>query len=345
MRVLYIEDQSGETIIDNLERIGVEVVINSADQFNDTVAEIQNDYDAYLMDYRLTANKGLVDAPTYATAMRGGIAKEHPIILISNDKNLAEFKKDFTSQDLFDIVINKTNFNDNIIKYCHRITDLVDAYKVIKSSNFNIDTTLGLDSHDELDFRLIDKLQHYAESNNTYGFCRTIYYSLVRGCGYLIGIDMIAARFGIDKECKDFHKFLEILNPCKYTGIMSKSYERWWAHKVIEKWNEFSSLSLRRLEAAKRVEILNEKFGLQLIPAKALKLSNSTTFWTICSLYKHPLDPAEGYQYHLKDIDVWQEPEYISLLAALEYPDLQNKISRMDQKEIREIGNATSQAK
>lgn len=345
MKVLYIEDQSGETIIDNLERIGVEVKTNSADQFNDTLAEIQNPYDAYLMDFRLTANKGLVDAPTYATTIRGGKVEEHPIILISNDKNLAEFEKDFTSQDLFDIVISKKSFNENITKYCNRISDLVESYKLIKNSNFNISKTLGLESYDELDFRLIDKLQYYAESKSIYGFCRTIYYSLVRGCGYLIGTDMVAARFGIDKECEDFHKFLEFLNPCKYTGIMSKSYDRWWAYKVIDKWEELSSLSLRRLEAAKRVEILNEKLGLQLIPAKALELSNSTTFWTICSLYKCPLDPAEGYLYNLKELDVWQEPEYISLLAALEYPELQQKLSRMDQKEIREFGNATSQAK
>ena len=57
------------------------------------------------------------------------------------------------------------------------------------------------------------------------------------------------------------------------------------------------------------------------------------------------IGPCRRVSISLKDIDVWQEPEYISLLAALEYPVLQNKISRMDQKEIREIGNATSQAK
>ena len=42
--------------------------------------------------------------------------------------------------------------------------------------------------------------------------------------------------------------------------------------------------------------------------------------------------------YNDKVIDVWQEPEYISLYSALEYPELREKLSPMDRKEIFEIG-------
>ena len=104
-KLLYIEDQPADSIKDDLSRQGFLVDVDNADDFQSAISKIgASNFDAYLMDFRLTANKGIVDAPTYASTIRtfGRNHKNKPIVLISNERNLSEFENDFTSQDLFD---------------------------------------------------------------------------------------------------------------------------------------------------------------------------------------------------------------------------------------------------
>ena len=92
-KILYIEDLPTGSIQNDLERCGLEVAVNNADDFDNTLSDIvDNEYDAFVMDFRLTANTGRVDAPTFASTIRtnGRNHKKCPIILISSEENLPE---------------------------------------------------------------------------------------------------------------------------------------------------------------------------------------------------------------------------------------------------------------
>lgn len=344
-KILYLEDQPAHSIKDDLERANFDIIVNDADNFDVALSDMKNETDAYLMDFRLTANKGNVDAPTFASTLRtfGKNHKSKPIVLISNEQNLPEFENDFTSQDLFDFVVGKKAFRDNIEKYSNRIRSLIESYKAIELESYNISKVLDLENLNIIDYRLIDKLNAAKSKNNTYAFCRIIYYTIIRSVGLLVGKDVLAARLGIDQFSQDFDSFLGKISNCKYSGILSSSYDRWWFHKVTEFWNNISgNKSLRRTNASERVEIINQALGIKLAPATPLKHATSSNFWTICAVTNKPLDPNEGYVYSKKELEAWQEQEYISLYAALEYPENRVFLSPIDRNEIFELSkNAT----
>lgn len=337
-KILYIEDLDGASVKNNLERCDIEVIINNASSFDETLNDIEKTFDAYIMDFRLDAKTGRVNAPTFASTIRGFAKDKHqcPIILVSNEANLVQYDKDFTCHDLFDMVIRKDVFLQQFPKYCDRIKDSIEAYKHIKVNNFDVNNILNISNDEEyiLDHRLLSRLNDAKKNKDIYSFFRTIYQSLIRGIGLLIGEDILAARFGVDKESENYSDFIAIFDDCKYTGIMSNSYHRWWAHRVIAKWKEISDFSLRRLQAADRVKILKKHFALSLTQAEPLAMCTSTTFWTICAATKHPLDPSEGFIFREKDLEVWQEQEYISLHSALTNPKLRRFLSPGDNKEL-----------
>ena len=108
-KILYIEDLDGASVKNNLERCDIEVIINNASGFDETLNDIEKTFDAYIMDFRLDAKTGRVNAPTFASTIRGFAKDKHqcPIILVSNEVNLVQYDKDFTCHDLFDMVIRK----------------------------------------------------------------------------------------------------------------------------------------------------------------------------------------------------------------------------------------------
>lgn len=338
-KILYIEDQPAHSIKDDLERAGFDVTVNDADNFDATLSDMKNETDAYLMDFRLTANKGNVDAPTFASTLRtfGKNHKSKPIVLISNEQNLPEFENDFTSQDLFDFVVGKKAFRESIEKYSNRIVSLIESYKLIESESYDISKVLNIEDLNIVDYRLVEKLNAAQAKKDTYAFCRIIYYTIIRSVGMLVGKDVLAARLGIDKSSEDFDMFLDKISDCKYSGILSSSYERWWFDKITEFWSRISeNRSLRRTNAMERVEVINQTLGLKLTPSTPLKFAASSNFWTICAVTNEPLDPNEGYVCSKKALEVWQEQEYISLYAALEYPENRTYLSPSDKNEILE---------
>ena len=344
-KILYIEDQPADSIKDNLERAEFSVEINCPDDIHSVISYLGGDYDAYVMDFRLTSQKGVVDAPTFAATIRtnGKNHKKKPIILISTETNLREFENDFTSQDLFDFVVGKKEFRVNSEKYCTRIKSIIEAYQKIESTSYNICRILEIEDSDIIDYRLAEKLSIAESHEDTYDFCRIIYFSVIRSIGMLIGKDLLAARFGIDKSSSDFDLFIHKIDDCKYSGILSSSYERWWSHKINNFWDSISEgKSLRRSTALERVTLINNALDLGLRPACPIELSSSSTFWTICKQTKLPLDPSEGFIVSRKNIEVWEEQEYISLHGVLEYPNNMALLSPIDKQEVIELGKNAS---
>lgn len=334
-KIIYIEDQDASTIQTELTNRGLDIEVISPSGFDETLQNLNaKGFAAIIMDFRLTSGLGRVDAPTFASTFRtvGGNHKQVPMVLISNEENLPFFSQDFTSQDLFDFVISKDALRKNYDKYSNRIQSLIDAYQNVNALEFDMLKILGIEDGQNLDYRFISILENFKKKADIYGYIRTINNSLIRSIGALIGQDVLAARFGIDSDCDDFHKLLktEDIVRCKYTGILSSSYDRWWFNKIDTLWQSISTKPLRRTPASERVEIINQKFGLSLKTAAKLPEASSSLFWTICNFYKKPLDPFDGFRYNERKFDEWSEPVYISLYAALEQPQLREYLSPMD---------------
>lgn len=341
--ILYIEDENAKSIQTDIESNGINVTVLQPSGFDNDLADIYKlGYDAYLMDFRLTSGKGKVDAPTFATTLRtdGDNQRKVPIIMISTEKKLSLFENDFTSQDLFDIVIGKDAFRREHQKYTNRLKSLIDAYRTVQTSDFNILSILQIENIDQLDYRFISLLDKFASRKDVYGFLRTISNSLIRAIGPLVGPDVLSARLGIDKSCEDFQMLLSTpeFASCKYQGVLSQTYSRWWFDKIQKLWESLTPASMRRTNAEDRVTILNEKFNLKLRAAIPLKMATSSTFWTICHESRSPLDPSDGFQFRNRHIDDWLEPEYISLISALENPSQQEFLSPRDKEEVRFLG-------
>ena len=340
-RILYIEDQVAESMRDDLQRQGYLVELHNTDDFISLFETINKEFDAYLLDFRLTVHKGLLDAPAIASSIRtdGIHHKDTPIVLISNERNLPVLDKDLTSQDLFDFAVSKEKFRADLRKYSNRINSFINAYRCIKESHFKLNLILGLtdtECAELIDSRIVSKLEDDKIRDNVYAYCRFINTAFIRSIGPLIGVDVLAARLGVDPKSTDWEKLLEELNKYKYRGILADSYDRWWMDMILKWWSTISQgVSLRRTSASDRVNILRSHFGFNL---KSLNHSSNTNFWTICMITKMPLDPIEGYIIKKKDISEWQEMEYISLVGALENPDYQKFLSQIDRREIRKLG-------
>lgn len=345
-KLLYIEDLDADSIRNDLESFGFEVETNNASDFNNVIRHFSNEYDAYILDYRLTAEAGIVDAPTYAQTLRSKnkkvIRKDAPVILISNEINKTQIYEDYTSQDLFDLSLTKQNFRKYLKKYSELITSFIKSYEFSNSLRFDINGILGLTNEgirEKVDYRFIEKFASQKEiKDNAFGCCSLIYNTLIKSIGPLIGKDILSARLGISQESKDWEKLYEHLDSCKYSGVFSDVYDRWWMDDVIKWWNKLSSgLPLRRTPAAIRVERIKAATGLNLSPIEPIRFYNSSNFWTICLKTKKAIDPSEAYIINDYVLEPWQENRYISHYALLEYPETRDKLSTMDRKDLREF--------
>lgn len=344
-KILYIDDQDTSSRKKDFEDIGFEVVThNPTNDFKEIEVKVRNGIDALVLDYKLTEGKGeqaCFDAPTVAQFVRTIHAKDTldiPIVLMSNQHIYTNnYKKDFTSQDLFDFTITKQDFINNKVDFGRKLISFIKAYSKIKSDK-NLLLSLGLKTDDKIHSRII--LAYGKAQKNIYNVSSLIYEDIISSIGILLGEEVLAARLGVALDSADWEKILEGLEESKYTGVFSDMKKRWWMEKVNAWWkkNISDDTPMRRLNSEERVSLLKEKLGVKsLETAKKTKLSHSTNFWTICKFSQEPIDPFDGIEL-LKDYLPWQEKEYLSIDSALlNKEEFKNQISKVDRKVIREF--------
>ncbi|MFA5297156.1 MAG: hypothetical protein WC389_03005 [Lutibacter sp.] len=346
-KILYIDDQDSSTRKKDFENIGFEVIIHKpTNNFKEIEVKVRDGIDALVLDYKLTEGKGeqaCFDAPTVAQFVRTlhvNDTSDIPIILMSNQSVYTNsYKKDFTSQDLFDFTITKQEFNLNIVDFGEKLKSFIAAYSKIKSDK-NLLLSLGLKKEDEIHSRIalsIGKIQ-----KNIYKVSTLIYEDIISSIGITIGEEVLAARLGISLDSPDWDTVLDSLIESKYIGVFSDIKNRWWMEKVNFWWKEVISEStpIRRLNAEERVGLIKSKLKLKkLTVTEKTKHSYSSNFWTICKYSKEPIDTFDGVEL-LKDYLPWQEKEYLSIDSALlDRDEFKNQISKIDKKAIRELAS------
>lgn len=345
-KILYIEDQNAETIKADLINFGFDIDTNNADDFKNVINQFSNQYDAFIIDYRLTADAGIVDAPTYAQTLRSKndkiIHKDAPIVLISNERNKTSIYEDYTSQDLFDLSVTKEDFRRELKKYADLISAFTKSYETINNSSYDLKQILNLTEEkikDKIDYRFIEKFElKKTIKNSAFGCCSLIYNSLIKSIGPLVGIDVLSARLGVSKDSKDWDRLISILDIYKYTGVFSEIYDRWWMDDVLTWWEEISkNKSLRRTPSAIRMKLISEATNLELSNIEPVQYYNSSNYWTICSFSKNAIDPSEAYVVSGIELEPWQENTYLSHFSLLNFPELQEKLTVIDKKDLRDF--------
>lgn len=344
-KILYIDDQNPESRKKDFESIGFDVITHKpTNNFKEIELKVKDGINALILDYKLTEGDGdsaCFDAPTVAQFVRTIHVEDTldiPIILMSNQTiYINNYKKDFTSQDLFDFTITKQEFTSHKKAFGDKLKSFIEAYSKIKSDQ-NLLYSLGLKKEDKINSRITLNLGKVQK--NIYKVSSLIYEDIISSIGLTVGEDVLAARLGISLDSPDWKEVLSSLKESKYTGVFSDIKDRWWMEKIHTWWeNKISSQTpIRRLNAEERVQLIKKKLNLTgLRPATKTKFSNSSNFWTICKYSKVPIDPFDGVEL-LKDYLPWQEKEYLSIDSALlDREEFKNQISKIDKRAIRDL--------
>lgn len=343
-KILYVEDLDPGTIVHELKSQGFE-----ADHYNpeslDELMKRAKEYDLLLLDFRLTENRKIIfDAPTIAQTIRtvGGTAHlDIPIVLMSTEEKITDYYRDFSSHDLFDYSVKKQTFLENLEKYAGRFNSAIEAYRIVAESGKDLEKCLGISAEflKSLDYRISEQLSTETYSQDVFAFTSYVLKQIIRSIGVLIGEDVLLARLGISKKSKEWQRVVERLEPYRYRGIFSNSYSRWWSQQIEQWWkSEISEISLRRLTAQKRVDLLKEKLGLtELIQQEKTAQATSSNYWTICKQLNAGIDSIDGLELHQRDIKPWQEKEYISIQAGLESSPLNKYVKPYDRERLKDI--------
>lgn len=306
------------------EKLNLKVIGKQAIEMHLIISEIKSDFsnrkingvifDLRLDNIEINKKKYLYRGTALAQELRtesseDGVSNlDFPIILLSTETNLLKYNSDYSSHDLFDLIITKDKYNLEIEKIRHVqniIISLANGYKIIKEykSLKSIDRLLGLVEEDlSLIFpkfiytlkQLMDKPVHV--------IARFIKNKLVEPQGLLIDRNVLMARLGIDESSSDANSikllFDTVLNKFKYTGVFSEGWERYWMELLTKWWEKEINpyKPINAFPASKRVEQIAEKMKLsRLKAATPIKTGFSEYFWTVSVISRKPLDPVNGY--------------------------------------------------
>ena len=202
-----------------------------------------------------------------------GRYQDHPIILVSSENNLEHlYDPEKTTHDLFDSCYKKEDLADenNHDKISKKIIALIEVYKILNHQTSDLDllNLFNLDKNEENEEILNQQelKQPLWGSDIPHVRARFILKNILRREGILLSKYEIAARLGANPEFLD-ETILSALNNCKYTGIFSEGWERWWSHLFEDFLTENLGFRPYSMTSRDRVEILNSKIGSTLQPA------------------------------------------------------------------------------
>lgn len=341
-KYLYIDDEdavSTQPIADGLNDSGVvdvelfkvEKLRESERNFDGLIKKISHSqFDGLILDLRLDEKHGngfYFRAPAVAQELRSraieirGI-RPTPIVLCSTDTKMkATYISDKSSHDLFDYKFEKDT-NPDWVKIADKLCALAIGYDALKKHEMNAIKILSRSDLSFIDKRIIEILNDSERLPSVHSRASFIINSIFEYPGALISEEVMAARLGINiiKNEKSWSYIRDVyLKECRYSGIFSEGWARWWADQVSDWFNKKTKLSLESIDASRRVQELKKITGKKLTAAEPIKYNYSTKYWTICEGCRCPLDPLEGFWiYEGTELKPWQGHRYLSLNACLE---------------------------
>jgi hypothetical protein len=302
---------------------------------------LEHNFNGLLLDLRLDGmgSAARYRAPALVQEIHTRVAENtfpaRPLVLWSNDQKLSiSYWPDDTSHDLFDFTIYKEKLAERnqsyAAKLARKLVALAEGYMYID----NLTTrdmprvvellNLQAEQFDQLDPRLLKPLMLPMSEISIYEQARFIHRQLLAmPNNALVDSEILAARLGIAIDTfsdNDFEALVDQLLPgTRYKGVFSEGWSCWWMSSVETVWQSLPDCPgpLRELTAEQRVAFINYITGrTDIKAAKPIELANSSSFWTICQITRHPLDPFEGYVAD-RQLYPWQLTQYVSLHGKL----------------------------
>lgn len=339
-KYIYVDDENDESITSLINGFNdtklVEVhqlSINKGMNYTELIGEIKNKivvekFDGLLVDLRLDGegpNQLDYSAISISAELRAISARKEipsfPIVLCSTLPKIKEtYQSDKTSHDLFDYSFRKSE-NPDYERFSKKLKALAEGYEMLLDYGNSLNKIFQRDDLKNLDQRIFERFYNQ-DIIVPYDYAHFTVKTLFHSTNPLIKETILAARLGVDIKASgnNWSTLLSIFDDCKFGGLFSDGWNRWWADLINVKLKEISGKNFSFLKAEERVAILKDTFGItELSAAKPIHHNSSSEFWTICEALKAPLDPLEGVRIKLShELKQWQEPKYISLFSAVE---------------------------
>ncbi|NCB83962.1 MAG: hypothetical protein EOM44_05625 [Bacteroidia bacterium] len=278
--------------------------------------------------------------------------KSCPIILFSaNDK--LEQSLENSGKDLFDIYIDKSKVGiDSFSVITPQLIALAEGY-IYMEDNKDVSKILQVDT-DLIDERFLSELSHLLVDNNpTHIISQFILNELIGKQGLLIDERVLAARLGIDIEkSEDWDKVKEALSESQYKGVFGEGWQRWWMPLVENWWAKIikAESHMRSISAFERVEMIKNYLQIKSINvAQKIERAESDEYWTVCKGYNRPLDPIDGLIIAGQEkLYPWQEPEYVSVDAALKSKNKESgwkNVAKIEEEYLAELKRTYSKSR
>lgn len=342
-KILYIDD------LNKIDANGIILALEATSQLKITYSNPKgdwekevtnlinqaNDHQGIIFDLRLQEKKndegkisnysGAILAHHFRETVKSGdrSVRDIPIILLSGNSNLKKYFDD-TGKDAFDLCVSRDELNGDepFAVLRKKLCALADGYLNINDNKKDTCAILNIskDHLNTIDERFLYKMESLLTAP-THDLARFIIQDFLEIEGLVISQNLVAARLGVDiYKSNDWNKLLEKLKPCKYNGVFSGGWERWWMCNLQNWWlSNFDKSNLRSMPSNERVRLIQEKFNLTgLVPATKIDKARSDSFWVLCCGLKRPIDQVDGLVVaDQDDLYPWQEKKYVSYEAAI----------------------------
>jgi len=332
-RYFYIDDEVDtiKSIADGINENNIVMVdvfpLSEYKEFEKLTGKLRDDWDNFdglILDLKLDG--GGVDSTKFtATSLAQWISSyvitekksAKPVVLLSNDLQCASYKADITSHDLFDIVLERGGNLD--WKWLAKTLNVLaeDYEKINNDTEKNLKELLQCDSIDTGSTYFAPFLDR--TTFNVSQFASFILNDLFKHPGLLISDNLLAARYGVDKEKsgKAWQEFkIKYLGVARYSGLFGRMLELYWSKKTQEVFVELTGgRSAVSMTTTQRVRVLKEKVkdAQELIAYDSDDEMISNYCWTIDEVTGEPLDSSDGYMIQEDGgLKSWQEPRFLS---------------------------------
>lgn len=334
INVLVVDDEEVKHFFKKYTEVNV-TDLSPVDFAGDMKAIRESDYDAIIMDQKLTGTKRTIpyQGTTIIQEMRTRMVKSNsgmspkPIVLWSVAKNITSYHDDKSSHNLTDAVWRKDDFGSKV-EYANEcieeLKDLVNGYQILNEIKSNSATKNYLDSifslHESDIGILPNQFTVFFENKSNrkpHIISQFIINSVLRFNGPLINKSTLLARLGVSNKSKNIDQLLNKVDYCKYRGIYSQTNNRWWTQLIYNWW--ISNIDNRHpssFSAAERVSLLQKALKVNLDHAAISEGHSSNYFWNSCPFTDVPLDPIDSFKIIFPDKREWQDDIYISYNAA-----------------------------
>lgn len=344
---LFIDDTKDIlNLFENLnENPDINIKTNLVDKnatWSDLIHKLKDDnsFDGLLLDWKLSGETEIdFDSEALAQQARKFDEKDFPIVLCSSMPTDNFFKRDSTAKDLFDIVYQKEQLQDNI----KALISLAEGYIQLKEikNRLNITTNTQsiiaeiLGTKKKIDTRAVDELITLLNPEKAvHEFAQFFLRQILEPNGLLINEYTLAARLTVSHGLSENANIIDPeshaawcelkkqLTSIKYSGIFSDVYDRWWADDLVDWFKKeiYADTSPKNIPFQQRFEMLKNKFDIANLKSAALqKFAKEPFLWEACAYNKRAIDTDDALLVGEKNnLYPWQDSDYVCLEAAIE---------------------------